>query len=318
MRSETEERSPIIDAHVHVYSRTLAPHFWIDQMARYGSAISRRSVEDVRDVIEEQWFDHDGSLLLADMDAAGIDQSIIFAMDFGLHVGVDDNLSLEQRYDAFHAIVARSPDRFFLFGGIDPRRPDACTFIRRAVGEWNLRGIKIWTPAGIYPNDPYCYRLYETAAELRLPVVIHTGQEISPFCSHSTRPLLCDDPIRQFPEVTFVLAHAGMAWWPEAAEIAWHHPNVYLDIAYWQSKYLRNEVAFITDLRQLMSAAGKQKLLFGTDWPAFRAVPRVDHASWVTFLMSLTRDASNSVSFTAQEIAMLLGENAVRLLRSAS
>lgn len=306
----------IIDVHTHMYSNRLAPPFWIETMAQYGSSISTRTPQEVRERMERDWFDESGDLLVQDMDAAGIDKSVVFALDFGLYSGVDDDISLRERYRLFRKAADQHPDRILLFGGIDPRRPDATSFLKFAVEEIGIKGIKVWPPAGIAPNERYCYRLYERCAEFQLPVVIHTGQEISPMYSETARPGFCDQPANDFPELTFVLAHAGMGWWEEAAEMAWHHPNVYVDLAYWQAKYLRSPATFANELRQLISIAGRTKVMFGSDWPAVRLVKRAKPDVWVDVLRSLPEEPLNDdVQFQREEIDMLLGTNAVSTLR---
>jgi predicted TIM-barrel fold metal-dependent hydrolase len=305
----------IIDAHTHLYGHEMAPRYWVEAMATYGSRVSGQSQEYVRGRIESDWFDESGDLLVHDMDEAGIDTSIVFVLDFGLYAGTDDDVSLARRYALFHQAVQRHPGRLVLFGGVDPRRPDGVRFIRRAVREWGIKGVKIWPPAGVFPNDAACFRLYEACAELGLPVVIHTGQEIAPMRSECCRPILIDQPANDFPEVTFVLAHAGMAWWQEAADIAWHHPNVYLDIAYWQVKYLRNPEHFASELRALMSTAGKRRVFFGSDWPAMRKVGRVKPDTWVQILKSLPERAPGGVRFEASEIESLMGKAAADVLQ---
>ncbi|MQA74460.1 MAG: amidohydrolase family protein [Solirubrobacterales bacterium] len=304
----------VIDAHVHLYGADLAPPYWYEAMAEYGASLSGRPREEVLATIERDWFDPDGDRLVADMDAAGIDRSLVYLLDFGLYGGTNDSVSLERRYELFAAAVARHRERLVFFGGVDPRRPDALRLIERAHSEWGLAGVKIWPPAGVYPNEPACYRVYQLCAQLGLPVVIHTGQEIGPLRSECTRPIYADQPANDFPELTFVLAHAGMAWWREAADIAWHHPNVYVDIAYWQSKYLRSPEGFARELRGLISTAGKRRVIFGTDWPALRAVRRVAPATWVEVLRRLPEDPIGGVEFEREEIDLLLGGNAEAIL----
>jgi predicted TIM-barrel fold metal-dependent hydrolase len=304
----------IIDAHAHLYSSRLLPPFWIQAMAEYGHSISGRTTDEVRQRIETDWFDETGDRLVADMNEAGIDRTIVFAIDFGPFTGVEDAISLTERYSLFHEATKRHEGRIILFGGIDPRRPDAAAFIERAVGQWDIKGIKIWPPAGVYPNEACCYRVYEKCAALNLPVVIHTGQEISPLRSECARPIYCDQPANDFPEIVFILAHAGMAWWEEAADVAWHHPNVYLDIAYWQGKYLKSERMFIRQLRDLISIAGKNRVLFGSDWPATRTVARVRPQKWIETLKGLAENSLEGVEFEEEEIQLMLGGNAERVL----
>ena len=297
----------VIDTHTHLYGEDMTPGYWIDAMAAYGSSISSRSPEFVRERIARDWFDPHADLLIADMDAAGIEKSVVFILDFALYGGVGDSVSLTRRYELFAAAIARHPERLVLYGGIDPRRPDAAQFVATARRDFGIQGVKIWPPAGARPDEPYCYRVYERCAELGLPVVVHTGQEIGPLRSECTQPIFVDQPANDFPELTFVLAHAGMGWWQEAAEIAWHHPNVYLDIAYWQAKYLRSPERFCEELRGLISTAGKHRVMFGTDWPAMRTVRRVKHDTWVRVLRELPENAPGGVEFERDEIDLLLG-----------
>lgn len=105
-----------------------------------------------------------------------------------------------------------------------------------------------------------------------------------------------------------------MAWAAEAAEIAWHHPNVYVDIAYWQSKYLRSVERFMRELRELMSTAGAARVMFGTDWPALRTVRRVKHDVWVRTLLDLPASAPDGLEFRPEEIEQLMGGTAQRAL----
>lgn len=304
----------IVDSHVHLYSPDMAPKYWIHCMACYGSQIGQgRDVTEVKRRIENDWFDPTADLLIQDMDNAGIDKSVIFALDFGLSAGVDDSVSLECRYRLFADAIARHSSRLTLFGGIDPRRPDAVAFIERAVNDYGIRGVKIWPPAGVFPNDRSCYRVYEKCAQLKLPVVVHTGQEIGPLHSETCRPILVDQPASDFPEINFILAHAGMAWWEEASEMAWHHSNIYLDIAYWQSKYLRDKELFYRELRALVSLAGPGRVLFGSDWPAFRSVKAVDPVNWIHILQALP-SYEGSVTFSQAESLALLGGTAEGLL----
>lgn len=303
----------IIDSHAHLYGPRLTPGAWINAFVDYGCAISSRPPEFVRGRVEETWFDESGDLLISDMDKAGIDKAVVIAIDFALYAGVDDEISLEKRYEIYHQAVNKFSDRLILYGGIDPRRPHSAKFVERAVKEWGLRGFKLWC-TGVNPGDRACYRVYEKCAELNLPVVVHTGQEIAPACSEPTRPIYVDQPSNDFPEVTFVLAHAGMAWWEEAASLAWHHPNVYVDTAYWQSKYLQEPADFPRKLRALLSLAGNGKVFFGSDWPALRTVSKVNHANWVEIIQSLPGDEASGVDFTKEEIDLFLGGAAQQAL----
>jgi len=306
----------VVDVHTHMFSERLCPQYWIDVMATYGAQVSGKTPDHVLQRMKDTWFDESGDLLVEDMDRAGIDKSVVFCLDFGLYSGVDDSTNLVQRHTIFARAVSRHSDRLILFGGVDPRRPDAAAFIERAVNEWGIKGIKLWPPAGFYPDRPYCYRLYEACARLGLPIVIHTGLEISPFQGQTTLPTYVDQPACDFPEVTFILAHAGMAWWREAAEISFHRDNVYLDTAYWQGRSLRlGPARYMQEFRTLLSSAGHGKVLFGSDWPTLRTVRKVKPDVWMEIVRNYPRAVQDGVQFSEEEIAGYLGGNAGRVLK---
>jgi predicted TIM-barrel fold metal-dependent hydrolase len=274
-----------------------------------------KPVDYVRQRMEEDWYDESGDLLVGDMDNAGIDTSVFFILDLSVYAGVDDRTSLLDRFRIAHEAVQKHPTRLMFFGGVDPRRPDALELIDRSVQTGSLRGVKIWPPAGIAPDAPDCYRLYAKCEAERLPVVIHTGHELGPFKSAPARPILCDRVAADFPDMTIVMAHAGMGWWEEAASIASAHPNVYMDIAYWQQKYLKSPALFGEQLRRTMDIAGSDRMLFGSDWPAMRKVKRVAPDKWVSILQQLAREPLEGWAFSEEEIRALLGGNATRLFK---
>lgn len=305
----------IVDMHTHLFGDVLTPKSWVSVMAQYGSRVARRDFQYVLQRMREDWFDETGDLLIDDMKAAGIDKSVVFVLDLGLFAGTDDNVSLRHRYDLAIAAVARHPEDLLFFGGIDPRRPDALDLLSDSFDGGALKGVKLWPPAGIQPNSADCYRLYEWCERNGLPVVIHTGHELGPFFSGTTRPIFCDEIASRFPQLRIVLAHAGMGWWEEAAYTAAAHEFVYLDIAYWQQKYLRNARRFQWELRSLIDIAGRERVMFGSDWPAFRRVRSVSPKDWIDTLQNSETEWSPEYSLSEEEIGGLLGGNAQRLLQ---
>jgi uncharacterized protein len=304
----------IVDSHTHLHGPRLTPRYWAAIMAQYGSRMAGKPVDYVRQRIQQDWFDESGDLLVQDMDEAGVDKSVFFVLDLSVFAGVDDDTSLVDRYEIAHRAVQRHPTRLLFFGGVDPRRPDALNLVNRAIEEWNLRGVKIWPPVGISPDAASCYRIYEKCEEQRVPVVIHTGHELGPFRSDPTRPILCDQVAGDFPDLVLILAHAGMGWWEEAAFTASAHANVYLDIAYWQQKYLRSPRLFAEELRRTIDIAGVDRVLFGSDWPAFRRVSKVRQDIWIGTLRQMGKEPLDGIRFEEAEISSLLGGNAVKLL----
>ena len=130
-------------------------------------------------------------------------------------------------------------------------------------------------------------------------------------------PDYCIDEVAvNFPNLKIIIAHAGYCWWEEAAWIASYKPNVYLDLANWQPKIARRPVEeFYSTLRSMLNIIGTPKIMFGSDWPALRAIPKLNNAVWVKAIKE-TPDSVKAagIDFTDQEKDAILGGNAAKVL----
>ncbi len=67
-----------------------------------------------------------------------------------------------------------------------------------------------------------------------IPLIVHTGAVVLPRRATSRHgdPVLVDDVLRDFPDLTVVLAHGGRGWsYDAAASLALTRENVWLDLA---------------------------------------------------------------------------------------
>ncbi len=307
----------IIDVHCHLWGEKVPSRLWLEALVQFGVAVSGRDEERVRRKILEGQCDTSGDLLVHDMDEAGIDKAVILVIDVGLFagVGVDDAVSLEEQHRIFAKAVERHPDRLIAFAGVDPRRPDAVKLIERAVKEWDFKGLKLFTPAGFYPNDKCAYLVYTACQNLGIPVWVHSGTELAPFAMTSTRAVLLDEVAAHFPELKIVIAHAGELWWREAAQVARTKPNVSVDISAWQFVLLHNPLRFYKELRDLIDIAGVSRVMFGSDWPATRLVRRINLTNYLNAIKETPAEIkAAAIDFSESEISAILGDNAKRLL----
>ncbi|MCK5186296.1 MAG: amidohydrolase, partial [Deltaproteobacteria bacterium] len=90
--------------------------------------------------------------LLAEMDEAGIDKSVIFPVDFGVALG-DPEVPIEEVNKKYSELARKHPDRLVAFAGVDPRRKDAPDLFKRCINEWGMQGCKLHPCAGFYPNQ---------------------------------------------------------------------------------------------------------------------------------------------------------------------
>ena len=82
-------------------------------------------------------------------------------------------------------------------------------------------------------QDYLVHRMVEIAGDLDAMVVFHTGMQASNYMNlDDTRPHRLWNLINRHRRVRFNLLHAGFPWYDEAAIMAKHFPNVYLDMAW--------------------------------------------------------------------------------------
>jgi predicted TIM-barrel fold metal-dependent hydrolase len=74
--------------------------------------------------------------------------------------------------------------------------------------------------------------------------------------------MLIDDVAADFPGMPIILAHPSFPWQEEALAVATHKPNVFIDLSGWSPKY------FPPILVRYANSILKNKMLFGSDWPA--------------------------------------------------
>jgi len=305
----------IVDIHAHLMGPEVPGKAFWDGFTNLAVVQTGRSAERVRQRLPDIW-DLTGERLLRDMDEAGVDMVMIMPVDWGLVPAFKDSTMDIWEQHQLHADVARRhPDRMVAFACFDPRRPNAVEMLDRAVNDLGMVGLKIHPAAGFFPNDPVAYLMYEKALELGIPVMVHTGPEPKPLYSRHCQPVYVDDVAADFPELTIILAHAGLsAWWQEAAGVASVAPNVYLDISGWQVMARLRPLEFYTALRSLINTVGARRILWGSDYPALRLL--MSAAAWAKALTDPPEVArSHGISFTAEEIAAIMGENATRVLR---
>ncbi len=302
----------ITDFHTHLCDRDgVAKSFW-DGWAEVSALRTNRPVERVQKRLAEFW-DISGDLIVKDMDAAGIDKSVLLAIDWGLarYLG-DCKLSVEEINRTYADAVKKHPQRLIAFAGIDPRRDKAAELVGKFLREWDMKGIKFHTAAGFYPNDRVCYPIYEKALEYGVPVLFHTGEVLKPLHFKYCQPIYVQEVAMDFPDLPIILAHTGGCWYSEAVAICNNTTNVYLDLSVWQPRLLR-PLAFYRALRTLLDSVPWQRVLFGSDYPFLKLL--INQERWVKAFTEIPDSVKEQgIQFRDEEIAGIIGGNAARLL----
>lgn len=161
------------------------------------------------------------------------------------------------------------PDRVIPFCTIDEADPQAAELFEQYVLD-GAKGLKL---IGGHPefydepyNSPNMYKVYQKAAEYKVPVLLHGSIITIPGLKDQL-----DQVYGDFPEVTFIHAHYGSTIMSginldQIAELLDKHPNLYIDLTMGGGikryhKYLKQDLAKIKDF----VLKYQDRILFGSD-----------------------------------------------------
>ena len=125
------------------------------------------------------------------------------------------------------------PERLIGFCCVDPNEDDAANELHKCVKEFHMEGLKL---GPIYQNfDPSsesASKVFETAQELGIPVLIHQGTTfVRKAPLKYAYPSLLDEVAIRFEDLKIIIAHLGHPWEDETIVMIRKHPNVYSDVS---------------------------------------------------------------------------------------
>jgi predicted TIM-barrel fold metal-dependent hydrolase len=307
----------IIDIHTHLFGKGWIPKQFFYGIARFithefAKQGVQESNEEVGEGIMEASHDPEAASLLAEMEEAGVDKSILLPLDYGIAMG-DPEVPIEEVNRKHAALAKKHPDQLISFAGVDPLRRGAIDIFKQCVEEWGMRGLKLHPTTGYYPNQKEVYPLLEKASEYKIPVIIHSGSMMVPLRSKYSQPIYFDDLGADFPDLPIIAAHSGGFFgYPQMISVMNTKINIMSDISAWQIAATRNYAFFCRALRDLIDFTEPERILFGTDSPSFRSI--MSTKDWIQLIRDLPQNAADGITFKEEEIKALLGGNAKRLL----
>ena len=160
-------------------------------------------------------------------------------------------------------------------------------------------------------NDRRIWPLYETAAELGVPLTLHTGWSSlpagrSPAYDH---PLYIEDALVDFPGLRPILAHCGFAWSELVLMLMAKNPNVAADFAWWGPSQPPWRAAQTLWMGKYLGVF--DRLVWGTDYPF------TDFGSDLAYWRSIPAHCERlglEPAVTDEDIEAFLGPNLARFL----
>jgi predicted TIM-barrel fold metal-dependent hydrolase len=304
----------IIDVHYHLFGRL--PEKMVRNLAHSPIRMAREMGQEVdtEELIKKAasvWSDPSGEGVLAIMEEAGIDLTLICMVD---NAGIPEiKPAIMQRGNKMIGDIARrNPGKIMALAGIDPRRPEAPDMMKQCFEEYGIRGLKYHPDDGYDPCSPESYKVLEVLAKYDGILLSHTGPLGAPSRAKYAEAILLADLAVDFPDLKVIGAHMGQTNWRPWASLAFHQPNLYGDLAMWDHYAFVHYELFCRELRTLLDCAGPSKVLFGTDNPMSCLI--MPTKNWIQLLKDLPEKAPAGITFTKKEIDGILGENAAALL----
>ena len=208
--------------------------------------------------------------MLAAMDVHNVERAVILPINWSEYFP----LMADERADWLAAnnnrqasLAAASGGRFVAYADLalgdvySPQR--AAAELRRAAKELGLRGLKIHpTDLGIPADDLRLVPVVRQAADLSLPVIVHSyPSDSGPGFDYSAPQRIARMAV-VFPDVTWIVAHLGGVRFMDVIPL-----ETYVDIS--------GMLLAVCDLygvafaERLLRRIGLERVLFGTDYPVF-------------------------------------------------
>jgi uncharacterized protein len=232
---------------------------------------------------DDQVFDADFTAdeLVASQRENGIDLTLV-------QPATAHDLATVQRYhDAIAELAWEHPGRFRGLANPSPHLPTGAYEgeVRRCVEELGFVGVKLHPTAhAVNPLGRAGRRVFALAADLGVPVMVHTGNGI-PWAAPSLLAPLAE----QYPHLPIVVAHGGgMVLGQEAGQLAERHANVTLECS-WLGGFI---------VRAWVRSLGPERIMLGSD-----------HADNAATELAKFR----SIGLTDEELDWCLGGSAARV-----
>jgi predicted TIM-barrel fold metal-dependent hydrolase len=212
---------------------------------------------------------------LGKMDRAGIERSLLIAVRAG---DLKVRGSFEVPYARVHEVCTQYPSRFSGLAGIDPfRGMQGLRDLEEGVRSFGFVGAHLYPHwFEMAPDHARYYPYYAKCCELGIPIMMQVGQNLiyqrDRRLPSVAKPICLDQVAIDFPELKIIGIHIGVPWTDEMIAMAWKHENIFIGVDAYAPKH------WPPQLVHYMNSYGRQKVLFGTDWPVIdpeRAVAEI-------------------------------------------
>jgi len=169
--------------------------------------------------------------------------------------------------------------------------------------------LKVTIPLMGYEHPEY-YSLWKKAEEAEMPILFHTGivtlkpERLKEISSWNMAPMRLEPIANQFPDLILIIAHAGVHWNEDAAELTRMRKNVYIDLT-GEPDGWRRHVEQRGFEKLFWWKNGFRKIIFGTDV----------HYSKIGTILSEDLDRYNKLGVPIDTQEQIFAGNMIRILK---
>lgn len=301
-----EEATPtspgdVIDAHVHLFTVGLLEE-WLeslppDQMMRFRAGLKsrkwgRHGDQTLPNTTPEETAEH----YVAKLNASDVKKALV--------VAVAPNNQWTRDF------VVAAKGHIHALCNIDPREPCAPALLEREMAA-GFRGVKLLpVNRGFSLSDPACRPFFEKASELKAPMIIHYGVSVDPGADlRYADPIDLSPVARDYPDITFVIAHFGAGWLDSVLRLAYQCKNVCVDSSgtnNWLDYYVP-KMTLAEVFERCLTAMGPERVMFGTD-----SNSTAPYRTWIRRMQQRTLE---EMGMLPDELDLVLRGNAARIFR---
>lgn len=208
------------------------------------------------------------------------------------------------------AFIAAANGRVHALCNVDPRDPGAPALLEREMAA-GFRGVKLLPVNRCYRlSDPACRPFFERASELGANIIVHYGVTVDPGGDlRYADPVDLSPVARDFPDITFVIAHFGAGWLESVLRLGYQCSNVAVDTSgtnNWMDYHVpRMTLAEVFE--RTLTALGPGRVLFGTD-----SGTTAPYRRWIRWMQERTLE---DLGLSDSDRDLVMRGNAARIFR---
>ena len=290
----------VIDAHTHLFTVGLLEEFLSTQppeaMQRFRTAVKERKFGRRGDTLPDMSPEQVAAWYVERLNASDVAKALVVSV------------MPDTQYTRDFIVAAKG--HVHALCNVDPRDPGAPALLEREMAA-GFKGVKLLPVNRCYHlSDPACRPFFEKASELSANVIIHYGVTVDP-----TGDLRYADPLdlspvaRDFPDLSFVIAHMGAGWLDSVLRLAYQCKNVCVDTSgtnNWMDYYVP-KMSLSEVFERALTALGPERILFGTD-----SGTTAPYRTWIRWMQQRTFE---EMGLSAADLDLVMRGNASRIFR---